>query len=134
MSKKLILIATMALALAACSDKDNTASMEEPSMMDKTMDATKEMAADTADVVKDTTSNVIEGAGDMAADAKEATADKTGEMVDAAKEMVHDKAQSIADATADSAADAAADVTAAEAPAAGVISDVKKDADTYMGQ
>jgi ElaB/YqjD/DUF883 family membrane-anchored ribosome-binding protein len=124
MSKKLILIATMALALAACSDKDDTATMgepsetmEEPSMLDKTMDATKEMAGDTADAVKETTSDVVEGTGDMASDAKEAVTDKTGEVVDAAKEMVHDAAQGIADKTAPDAA-----------------TDAIEDAGTSMGQ
>ena len=120
MSKKLILAASMALVLAACGDKDDAATGE-PSMMDKAMDATTEMASDTAEAVKDTTGDVVEGAGDMASDA-----------VDATKEMVHDTAQSIVDATADDAADAAADAAtdAATDAAAGAMDDASK----AMGQ
>lgn len=120
MSKKLILIAGMAIALAGCGDKSDTATGEEGSMMDKAMDATKEMASDTADAVKGTTSNVVDGAGDMASDAADAVTDTTGNMVDgasdmasdavdAAKDAVHDTAQGIADATADEAEAAAQD-------------------------
>ena len=76
MSKKLILIAGMALALAGCGDKSDTATGE-GSMLDKAMDSTKEMASDTADAVKDTTSNMVEGAGDMASGAADAVKDTT---------------------------------------------------------
>ena len=86
MTRKLIIIAGMALMLAGCGDNDDVATSK-PSMMDK--------ADSVTDAVKNTTSDVVEGASDMASDA-----------VDATKEAVHDAAQDIADATADKPTDA----------------------------
>ncbi len=83
MTRKLIIIAGMALMLAGCGDNGDVATSK-PSMTDKAGSAT--------DAVKDTTSDVVEGTSDMA--------------VDATKEAVHDTAQDTADATADKPTDA----------------------------
>jgi len=83
MNRKLILIASMALVLAACGGNDD-ATTGAQSTLDKAMDS----ASDAVNTVKETTSDVVEGAADMASDA-----------VDTTKEVVHDAAQDIADAT-----------------------------------
>ncbi len=128
MNKKLILIASMALALGACSEKQETAPMEGATEEQTMMDKTKEMAGDAAEAVKDTTGEMVEGAGGMATSAKDAVSEKTGERVDAAKEMVHDTAQSIADATADEAEGATMDEATEAASGA------MQDAGSAMGQ
>jgi hypothetical protein len=75
MSRILITAACLALILAGCGDKNDSATgSAEPGMMDKAMDSAGE---------------VVEGAGDMVSDA-----------VDATKETIHDAAQGVADATA----------------------------------
>jgi outer membrane lipoprotein-sorting protein len=72
MMKKIgILFATLALLMAGCGDKDAGQSMDEA------VDATKEMASDTADTVSDA----------------------AGDAYDATKKGVHDTAQAVADAT-----------------------------------
>jgi len=87
MNMKLITVACLALILAGCGDKDDTATgTAEPGMMDKTMDAAGEMAED---------------AGEMTSDA-----------VDATKETIHDAAQGVADATAPEVEDAETDAAA----------------------
>lgn len=83
MNRKLILIASMALVLAACGDSD-VATTDKPSTLNKTMDS----AGDAANAVKDNTSDVVEDAGDTSTDAVETT-----------REVVHDAAQNVADET-----------------------------------
>jgi hypothetical protein len=80
MNRKLINAACLALILAGCGDKNDSATgSAEPGMMDKAMDSAGE---------------VVEGAGDMASDE-----------VDATKEPIPDAAQGVADATATEAED-----------------------------
>ncbi len=91
MNNKLITAVCLALILAGCSDKNDTASTgsAEPGMMDKAMESTSGMASDAYDATTETAGDMAEGASDMASDA-----------VDATKETIHDAAQGTADATA----------------------------------
>jgi hypothetical protein len=94
MKTKLITAACLALILAGCGDKDDSATgSAEPGMIDKAMDTAGEMATDAADA----TGEAVEGASEMASD-----------VVDATKETIHDAAQGVADATAPEADDATA--------------------------
>lgn len=89
MSKKLIFIATMALVLAGCGDSD-VATTGEPATLDKAMDS----AGDATNAVKDTASDVVEGAGDMATES-----DSTSSGVDATRteDMTTEEAQEYMD-------------------------------------
>jgi len=98
MSKKLVLITTMALVLAGCGDND-VATSGEPATLDKAMDST----GDAANAVKDTTSDVVESAGDMPAVSDSTSSGGAGDIAsdakDTASEIVHDADQGSADTT-----------------------------------
>lgn len=135
MNRKLITAACMALVLAACGDKSDTATgSAEPGMMDKAMDATSEMASDAADAAGE----AADAAGEMASEAAGAVSETAGDIaegasemasdaVDATKEVIHDTAQGIADSTAP-------EVTEEEkAQAMEMMDDMEKSAES-MGQ
>lgn len=100
MSKKLVLITTMALVLAGCGDND-VATSGEPATLDKAMDST----GDAANAVKDTTSDVVESAGHMPAvsDSPSTSSGTAGDMTpdaeETANEVLHDADQGSADTT-----------------------------------
>jgi len=108
MKSKLITAACLALILAGCGDKDDTATTggTEPGMLDKVMESTSEMAS----TVKSKAGEMAEDAGEATSEAASAVTEKAGELtegagemasdvVDAAKEKIHDAAQGVADAT-----------------------------------
>jgi len=97
MNYKLITAACLALILAGCSDKSDTATgSAEPGMMDKAMESTSDMAKDAGDMASDAYDATAETAGEMA----EGASDMASDAVDATKETIHDAAQGVADATA----------------------------------
>ena len=80
MNRKLITAACLALILAGCGDKDDSATgSAEPGMMDKAMESTSEMATDAADK-----------AGEMAGEAADAVTDTAGDIAEGASEMASD--------------------------------------------
>ena len=116
MNKVTILAASITLLLTGCGDKDTSATGDtEPSMLEKTMEATKdagssvkEMAGDAADTMgdaydasKEKASGAMDAVGETTSGAVDATKAAAADVYDAAKEKVHETAQGIADATAE---------------------------------